>query len=170
MSLNKPLTGDTWLGLDQKPLPVNEVLSWVGRPDCGAVVLFNGNARDHTVERQNVIDLTYEAYEEQVIPRLIEIANKAREQWPTLGRLALLHRTGVVEIGHTAVVVAVSSPHRDEAFAAGRWCIDTLKEVVPIWKRETWDGGESWGTDAQHILEVSDLDISAANEKIGDEL
>ena len=74
---------------------------------------------------------------------------------PSVGRVALLHRTGVVELGDAAVVVAVSSPHRAEAFEAARFAIDELKRTVPIWKREAWAGGESWGLEAQHLTEVS---------------
>jgi molybdopterin synthase catalytic subunit len=65
-----------------------------------------------------------------------------------LGRIALLHRTGHLEVGETSVVVVVSAPHRGEAFEAARFAIDTLKTTVPIWKKETWPGGSEWGTDA----------------------
>ena len=158
MAFLEPATGDTWLGLGEEPLPVQQVLSWVGRPDCGAVVLFTGNARDHAKGRTNVTGLAYEAYEEQVTPRLEEMVDEARRLWDPVGRLVILHRTGPVKIGDAAVVVAVSAPHREEAFAAGRWCIDTLKETVPIWKRETWEGGEHWAVDAQHIVDVTGAD------------
>ena len=66
----------------------------------------------------------------------------------------MVHRVGPLAISEAAVVVAVSSPHRDVAFDAGRWCIDSLKSTVPIWKREKWEGGESWGLDAQHVADV----------------
>jgi molybdopterin synthase catalytic subunit len=148
-----PPTGDSWLGLSDAPLPVSEATAWAVRPDCGAVVVFSGTARDHAEGRQGVHRLEYEAYEEQVVPRLREVEDEARVRWP-VGRIALLHRVGVLEIGESAVVVAVSAPHRDEAFAAARFCIDTLKRSVPIWKRESWDGGESWGLEAQHIVDV----------------
>jgi len=154
MGLWKPAVGETWLGLTGEPLPVERVLVWVGRPDCGAVVLFSGNARNYAEGRPNVTGLAYEAYEEQVVPRLQQMADEARRRWASVGRLAVLHRTGPVEIGEATVVVAVSAPHREEAFAVGRWCIDTLKETLPIWKRETWEGGEHWGLEAQHIVEV----------------
>jgi molybdopterin synthase catalytic subunit len=124
-------------------------------PSCGAVVTFNGTARDHSVGRAEVTRLEYEAYEEHVVPRLDEIAAAARSKWPTLGRIALLHRVGEVPITESAVVVAVSSPHRAEAFDAARFCIDTLKETVPIWKREDWSEGSSWGLEPQHITDVS---------------
>jgi molybdopterin synthase catalytic subunit len=126
----------------------------IGRPDCGAVVVFRGDARNHAEGRPEVTALGYEAYESQVVPRLGRLAGEARNRWPELGRIALIHRTGPLAIGEAAVVVAVSSPHRDTAFDAGRWCIDTLKETVPIWKSEAWAGGEDWGVDAQHVVEV----------------
>ena len=153
---------DTWLGLGSGALPVDEVTRWVGRPDCGAVVVFTGNARDHSEGRVGVSALEYEAYESQVVPRLAGVAAEARSRWPVLARVAMLHRVGPLSIGEAAVVVAVSSPHRDAAFDACRWCIDSLKSTVPIWKRETWDGGESWGLDAQHVVDVdgsADVDV-----------
>jgi molybdopterin synthase catalytic subunit len=122
------------------------------------VVVFTGNARDHSEGRVGVSALEYEAYESQVVPRLAGVAAEARSRWPVLARVAMLHRVGPLSIGEAAVVVAVSSPHRDAAFDACRWCIDSLKSTVPIWKRETWDGGESWGLDAQHVADLVDVD------------
>ena len=78
------------------------------------------------------------------MPRLTDVATAARSRWPEIGRLALLHRVGRLEVGEVAVVVAASTPHRAEAFAAAQFCIDTLKHTVPIWKRETWEGGSDW--------------------------
>ncbi|MDP9388866.1 MAG: molybdenum cofactor biosynthesis protein MoaE, partial [Actinomycetota bacterium] len=77
-----------------------------------------------------------------------------RSRWPQLGRLVLLHRTGRLALTEVAVLVVVSAPHRDEAFAAARWCIDTLKRTVPIWKRETWEGGTDWGVCATDVAAV----------------
>ncbi len=152
--MNPPETADVWVGLSESPLPLDLVLSWVGRPDCGGVVLFSGNARDHSEGRPGVTVLEYEAYEEQVVPRLEALVGEARARWPDIGRVALIHRVGRVEIGESAVVAAVSAPHREEAFAAARFCIDGLKATVPIWKREIWEGGESWGLESQHISEA----------------
>jgi molybdopterin synthase catalytic subunit len=150
-----PADGDeTWLGLSGAPLPVAAAVSWAVRPDCGGLVLFSGTARDHAEGRDGVERLEYEAYESQVVPRLRAVADEARVRWPTVGRIALLHRTGRLDIGDSAVVVVVSAPHRGEAFDAARFCIDTLKRTVPIWKREIWSGGESWGLDAQHIVDA----------------
>lgn len=154
-----------WVGLSEAPLPLDQVLAWVGRPDCGGTVLFSGTARHHSEGRPGVTVLEYEAYEEQVTPRLEALAQEARIRWPDIGRLAMLHRVGRVEIGESAVVAAVSAPHREEAFAAARFCIDALKATVPIWKKEAWDGGESWGLEAQHISEADA--VSASGEFAG---
>ena len=153
-NVEPPADGDTWTGLFERPLPVEAASSWAVLASCGAVVTFSGTARDHSVGRAGVSRLEYEAYEEQVVPRLDEIARAARERWPDLGRVALLHRIGVVPVTESAVVVAVSSPHRHHAFDAARYCIDTLKETVPIWKREDWSEGSSWGLEPQHITDV----------------
>ena len=144
----------TWVGLTEATLPIGIVAEWAVLPSCGAVVTFTGTARDHAEGRPDVTGLEYEAYESQIEPRFTAIADEARQRWPELGRLAILHRTGPVAIGEASVVVAASSPHREAAFEAARWCIDSLKATAPIWKRETWAGGESWGLDGR---ELSDL-------------
>lgn len=151
-----PDGADTWTGLSDGPLPVEAASGWVVRPGCGAVVVFSGTARDHSEGRPGVHRLEYEAYEQQVVPRLDAVAAAARARWPSLGRLALLHRVGEVAVGEAAVVVAVSAPHRHDAFDAARFAIDTLKSTVPIWKREDWAGGSSWGLEPQHLVEVED--------------
>jgi molybdopterin synthase catalytic subunit len=148
-----PATGDDWCGLSALPLPSETVTGWVTRPDTGGTVTFLGTARDHSVDRPGVHELAYEAYEEQVVPRLERVAAEARARWPEVARVALLHRVGRLEIGDAAVVVAVSAPHRDAAFLAARFCIDTLKATAPIWKKESWDGGSSWGLEPQHVAE-----------------
>ena len=150
-----PEMGDDWVELTSEPLPVSEASAWVVLPGCGAVVTFTGTARDHGPGRPGVHRLEYEAYEEPAVARMRALVAAARARWPTLGRLALLHRTGVVDLGEAAVVVAASSPHRADAFEAARYAIDELKRTVPIWKREAWDGGESWGLEAQHLTEVT---------------
>ena len=145
---------DTWVGLTADPLPVARAGEWLVRPDCGGVVVFTGTARDHAEGRPGVSRLEYEAYEEQVVPRLRLIAGEARARWADTGRLVLLHRIGPLDVGDAAVVVGASAPHRDAAFAAARFLIDTLKATVPIWKRETWEGGEDWGLAATAVDEV----------------
>jgi molybdopterin synthase catalytic subunit len=156
VSVNPPPSGDTWVALTAEPLPVGLAADWAVRPDCGAVVTFSGTARDHAEGRPGVTRLVYEAYEEQVEPRLRTIAGEARARWPELGRLVLLHRVGEVAIGESSVVVVASATHRGEAFDAARFCIDALKDTAPIWKRETWAGGESWGLASEAAEQAAD--------------
>ena len=152
-----PNTGDDWLALTSEALPVGDVYTWAVRPDCGAVVLFSGTVRDHAEGRDGVEHLTYEAYEEAVVPRMAAIASEARQRWPMIGRLALLHRTGRLALGESSVLAVVSTPHRPEAFEAGRYTIDALKASVPIWKHETWREGSAWGTGATPISSAGNV-------------
>ena len=147
----QPADGDTWVALTETPISASAAHDWAIRPDCGAVVLFTGTVRDHAEGRTGVDWLEYEAYTEQVDPKLRLLCDEIRTRWPEVGRIALLHRVGRLELAEVAVVVVVSSPHRPEAFAAARFAIDQLKATVPIWKKESWEGGQDWGTDATPI-------------------
>jgi molybdopterin synthase catalytic subunit len=153
-TVEPPVAGDDWVALAASDLPIDTASAWVVRADCGATVTFTGTARDHADGRPGVYRLEYEAYEEPALLRLRAVANELRTRWPEVGRVALLHRTGGLAISDAAVVVAVSAPHRAEAFEAARFAIDELKRTVPIWKREAWEGGESWGLEAQHLTDV----------------
>ena len=115
----------------------------VRRPDCGAVVTFLGTVRDLTDGRVTAA-LDYEAYPGMAEKKMAEIERETRERWP-VGALVLVHRLGHLEVGDVSVAVAVSCPHRAEAFEACRHAIDRLKELVPIWKKENWaDGTTEW--------------------------
>ncbi len=151
MSLSTTPPGADWVAVTSRPLPVGEVLTWVARPECGAVVTFLGTVRDHSEGRTGVESVEYEAYTEYVGLRLADVVTSARSSWPGIGRLALLHRVGLLEVGEVSVVIAVSTPHRPEAFDAARFCIDELKESAPIWKHETWAGGSGWGTSGHQV-------------------
>ena len=157
-----PATGDDWLALTDEVLPVAAAYDWTVRPGCGAVVVFSGTVRDHAEGRDGVEELVYEAYEEAAGERFAAIAAEARRRWPTIGRLAMIHRLGSLAVTDSAVVVAVSAPHRDEAFEAGRFVIDALKATVPIWKHETWRDGADWGTGAAPIGDVEHVAGGAA--------
>ena len=139
-----PLDGDRWLALTDAPLDVAVAHDWAVRPDCGAVVVFTGTARDHSVGLEGVVALEYEAYPTRVVPSLAEVADAIDARWPSVARIALVHRVGTVLVGEVAVVVAVSAPHRAEAFEAARFAIDELKARAPIWKAETTAEGRSW--------------------------
>jgi molybdopterin synthase catalytic subunit len=119
------------------------VTEQVRRPDCGAVVTFLGTVRDLTGERRTVA-LDYDAYPGMAEKKMAEIEHDTRERWP-VGDLVLVHRLGHLEVGDVSVAVAVSCPHRAQAFEACRHAIDRLKELVPIWKKENWaDGTTEW--------------------------
>lgn len=124
------------------PLAPEPFLQHVRRDDSGAVALFLGVVRDHSHGRR-VLYLEYDAYPEMAERKLREVAEEALAGWP-ITDVAIAHRTGRLEIGETSLLVAVSSPHRHDAFAACHHIVDRIKEVVPIWKKEVWEGGEAW--------------------------
>ncbi len=159
--VQRPDSGDDWLGVTDSELPIGELYQWCVRPDCGAVVLFSGTVRDHADGRTDVVQLEYEAYDEMVVPKLAEIAAETRARWSDVGRIALVHRIGVLGLGESSVVAAVSCPHRPEAFDAARFAIDALKVSVPVWKREIWEGGSDWGTNAADLIDASEVRSAA---------
>jgi len=129
--------------LCDKMIDPSAVVTRVQSHAAGAVVLFLGTTRETTDGRQTTA-LDYECYPEMAKRKLAELETEARQRWPILD-CAIVHRVGRVEIGEASVAIAVSSAHRQPAFEAGQWLIDTLKEVVPIWKCEHWaDGASQW--------------------------
>ena len=161
--MHAPADGNTWIGVTADVLPVGLAYEWSVRPQCGAVVLFSGTVRDHAEGRSGVQSLTYEAYEEQAEAKMADIACEIRVRWPDTGAIVLLHRTGLLVLGESSVIVVVSSPHRPEAFDAGRFGIDALKASVPIWKHEVWDGGSDWGTGAQALSDATFVGAPSAS-------
>jgi molybdopterin synthase catalytic subunit len=153
-------TSNDWIVLSSDTLAPDVASSWAITPSCGAVVTFAGMVRDHSEGRDGVSGLEYEAYIEQVEPRLQVIADLARERWPMIGRLVLWHRIGTLYVGEVSVVCVASTPHRPECFASARFLIDTIKASVPIWKKETWQGGSDWSL-CDHEIE----DLSFAEEE-----
>jgi len=127
------------------PLDVGAVVSRVMGPDSGGLVTFVGAVRNAS-RGKDIEHLEYEAYPEMAEQELDRIADEAAERWPGT-RVAVDHRTGHLEIGDIAVVVVAASPHRAEAFEACRYTIDTLKERVPIWKKEVATDGATWVDD-----------------------
>ena len=152
----EPPTAADWLALTAEPLPAAEASAWAVLPGCGGVVTFTGTVRDHADGRSGVTSLVYEAYAELATAQLAAVAAEVRARHPDVGRLAILHRLGPLEVTDAAVVVVASAPHRDQAFAAARLAIDATKSSVPIWKRERWGGGaEAWGTGAAPLVPPS---------------
>jgi molybdopterin synthase catalytic subunit len=124
-------------------LSEERVMAAVGDPGAGGLVLFSGVVREQTGGR-HVKFLEYEAHAPMAAAKMREIASAVRARWPGVRGVALLHRIGRLEIGESSVMIAVSSPHRGEAFDACRFAIDTLKETVPVWKKEYFEDGEVW--------------------------
>ncbi|HVB06077.1 MAG TPA: molybdenum cofactor biosynthesis protein MoaE [Acidimicrobiales bacterium] len=160
-------TGDDWVGLTEEPLPVAEALAWAVVPGCGGLVTFCGTVRDFSDGRDEVSSLDYEAYPEQVVPRLAALCAAARARWPEAGRIVLLHRVGHLEVREAAVVVCASAPHRAEAFALARFLIDTLKATIPIWKLERWADGEEWSDGTCEIADVPEAHAVAHGHHAG---
>lgn len=129
--------------LTYSPIDPGAAIAKVRSEDAGAVVLFLGTARQSTAGRPTS-SLDYEAYPEMVAKELAALEDEARRRW-NLVQCAIVHRLGHVEIGEICVAIAVSSAHRQAAFEAGKWLIDEMKRVVPIWKCENWaDGSSDW--------------------------
>ena len=131
---------DVWVTADE--IDADEVVSRVGSDRDGAVVVFHGITRDHN-EGRSVLWLEYEAYSPMAEDMMTQIIDEMRERWQ-IGDVAVCHRTGRVDIGQTSMVLAVSAAHRHPAFESALYFIDRLKEVVPIWKKEYFEGGEVW--------------------------
>jgi molybdopterin synthase catalytic subunit len=129
--------------LTREPIDTASLVDAAQSPEAGAVVLFLGVARRLTNGRETT-ELTYEAYEAMAVKELQSLEVQARNRW-SLVECAIVHRLGVVPLGEASVAVAVACPHRREAFEAGQWLIDSLKERVPIWKQEHGaDGRTEW--------------------------
>ena len=132
----------TKIKLSAEPLDVQSCIAFVSAAGAGGIDVFIGTVRDRTGGKK-VLRLEFEAYEPMALREMEKIAESAREKWEILG-IAIHHRTGSLEGGEVPVVIAVSSAHRAAAFDACRYIIDTLKETVPIWKREYFEDGDVW--------------------------
>ena len=133
--------------LSGDPLDVAELNARVGDPSCGAVVTFTGVTRESN-RGQDVVRLDYEAFDAMAGPEMARIYDDCRARFADADerrlRMLCVHRTGTVGVGEPSVVIAVASPHRDAAFQAARFLIDTLKERLPVWKREVYGDGHHW--------------------------
>lgn len=130
-----------WVEVTEAPLDPASLVRFVDAPEMGAVLTFSGNVRNNNRGR-NVEFLEYDGYRPMAERELRRIGEEAVRRWNC--RIAIAHRVGRLEIGEPSVLVVAAAPHRGEAFEACRYAIDTLKQTVPIWKREVWEGGEAW--------------------------
>ena len=128
--------------ITEKPIDVQKVIETASSLGAGAVNVFIGTVRN-SANGKNVRWLEYEAYETMAVAEIKKIIEEASHKWPLLGS-AVSHRVGTLKPNEVSVVVAVSSPHRKESFAACQYIIDTLKEKAPIWKKEVFEDGEEW--------------------------
>ena len=134
MIINIEITAD--------PLDVQHCINWVTLPESGGINVFIGTVRDAT-RGKKVLRLEFEAYEKMAIKEMNKIAEETVRRWP-VQRIVFHHRTGVLQVGEIPVVIAVPAAHRDAAIEACRYAIDTLKQTVPIWKKEIFEDGEVW--------------------------
>ena len=128
--------------LSVSTLDVQHCIDWVMSPECGGIDVFIGTVRNATTGKA-VVRLEFEAYEKMAISEMEKIAKQALAKWP-VQKILIHHRTGVLQVGEIPVIIAVAAAHRDAAFDACRYLIDTLKQTVPIWKKEIFEDGEVW--------------------------
>ncbi|MBU6229568.1 MAG: molybdenum cofactor biosynthesis protein MoaE [Cyanobacteria bacterium REEB459] len=128
------------LHLGLAPLSLEAAYALAHRPSNGAVVIMSGMVRDHN-QGQAVTALEYQAYEPMALKIFEQIAEQIHQRWPLVAQVVIHHRIGRLYIGDISVVVAIGCPHREEAFAACQYAIDTLKHTAPIWKKEWYDDG-----------------------------
>jgi len=132
----------TNIQISAQPLHIQSCIDWIMSPESGGIDIFIGTVRNAT-KGKTVVRLEFEAYEKMALAEMEKIAVQAGEKWP-VQKLLLHHRTGVLAVGEVPVIIAVSAAHRAAAFEACRYVIDTLKETVPIWKKEIFEDGEVW--------------------------
>jgi molybdopterin synthase catalytic subunit len=128
--------------ITDQPIDRNKIIKAAESGEAGAVNVFIGTIRSKSSDKK-IVRLEYECYEPMAKLEIQKIINLATTRWPIL-KVAISHRTGILKIGEEAVVVAVSTPHRKESFEACQFIIDSLKQTVPIWKKEIFEGGEEW--------------------------
>ena len=139
-----PVSGgeDALFEITDAPLSVEAVLKKVRNPLCGAVNLFVGTVREMT-QGKRTVELEYEAYAPMAVKTMQQIADEIEERWPGT-HVAMSHRVGRLAIEDAAVIIAVATPHRAASYEAGRYAIERLKEIVPVWKKEVWSDGTQW--------------------------
>jgi molybdopterin synthase catalytic subunit len=149
--------------ITKEPINIQSVIDKVIQREAGAISTFIGTVRELTNGKRTLF-LIYEAYETMAVKKLEQIGNEIKDRWKG-AKVAITHRVGKLDISDVAVVIAVSTPHRADAFEASRYAIERIKEIVPIWKKEHWEDGEEWiGNQLETVAyptgkpEVQDLD------------
>ncbi|ADC48621.1 molybdopterin converting factor (subunit 2) [Alkalihalophilus pseudofirmus OF4] len=128
--------------ITRDPISIEAIVKKVEHPHAGAINTFIGTVRELTHGKRTIY-LAYEAYESMAVKKLAQIGEEIKKKWPDT-RAAITHRIGQLKISEIAVVIAVSTPHRNDSYEASRYAIERIKEIVPIWKKEHWEDGEKW--------------------------
>lgn len=128
--------------ISKEPINIQEVIDKVIQREAGAITTFIGTVRELTYGKKTLF-LIYDAYEAMAVKKLEQIGREIEERWAG-SQVAITHRVGRLDITDVAVVIAVSTPHRADAYEANRYAIERIKEIVPIWKKEHWEDGEEW--------------------------
>lgn len=132
----------TQIEIHTEPLNIQQCIDWVMSPDSGGIDVFIGTVRNAT-KGKTVLKLEFEVYNKMAINEINKISKQAFKQW-AVQKVLVHHRSGTLQVGEIPVIIAVSAAHRDAAFEACRYIIDTLKQTVPIWKKEFFEDGEVW--------------------------
>lgn len=133
---------ETLFEITEEPIQIEQVLNKVKRREAGANALFVGTVREWTRGKRTIY-LQYEAYAFMAVKMFEQISKEIQDKWPQ-AKIAITHRMGHLDITDAAVAIAVSTPHRKEAYEANEYAIERIKQIVPIWKKEHWENGETW--------------------------
>ncbi|KQL45545.1 molybdopterin converting factor [Brevibacillus choshinensis] len=144
IALLPPVSGgeEPRFSITEEPLSADKLVRLVSNPHAGAILTFVGTVREFT-HGQRTVYLSYEAYAPMAVEKMKQVAAEIEERWPG-AQVAMQHRIGDLQVEEIAVVVAVATAHRNESFEAGRYAIERLKQIVPIWKKEMWEDGSEW--------------------------
>lgn len=145
IALLPPVSGgeeEPRFAITTEPLQADKLIRLVSNPHAGAILTFVGTVREFT-HGQRTVYLSYEAYAPMAVEKMKQIAAEIEERWPG-AQVAMHHRIGDLAVEEIAVIAAVATAHRNESFVAGRYAIERLKEIVPIWKKEMWEDGSEW--------------------------
>ncbi|MFS0672201.1 molybdenum cofactor biosynthesis protein MoaE [Ornithinibacillus sp. 179-J 7C1 HS] len=133
---------ESFFEIVEEPIQIESMIEKVSRREAGAITTFLGTVREWTKGRKTLY-LEYQAYKPMAVKKLAQIGKEIKEKWPDT-EVAITHRIGRLDISAIAVVIAVSSPHRKAAYEANEYAIERIKKIVPIWKKEHWEDGETW--------------------------
>ncbi|MGG1216906.1 molybdenum cofactor biosynthesis protein MoaE [Priestia endophytica] len=147
----------------REPIEPNKVMEKVMRREAGAVITFIGTVREFT-KGKRTLKLEYDAYDKMAVKMLEKIGKEIEEKWGDV-KVAITHRIGMLDILDIAVVIAVSTPHRRDAYEANEYAIERIKQIVPIWKKEFWEDGEQWIGDQLETIPYPDGKPQKEGEK-----